>query len=99
MVKKRWTQNAFNSLRDVKNFYNQNPSYGKKVVLEIIKEIDNLYFVKQYQIDEILGPPYRRIILRNFRVIYKVLTEDEIEILHIFDNRQSPEKTKKSFKK
>ena len=78
-------------------FSQHEPTYGRKIVQEIINEIDNLYFVRQYQIDEILGEHYRRIILRKYRVIYKVLSENEIEILEIFDNRQSPGKTLKSF--
>lgn len=65
-------------------------SGAKNVLNDIVSEIKNIRFVNQYQIDEFLGAPYRRIIVRNYKIIYKVQSETEIRIVQIFDSRKNP---------
>ncbi|MNL51362.1 hypothetical protein D3C87_1744550 [compost metagenome] len=50
----------------------------------------NIHFVEQYQVDEFLGEPYRRMIIRDYKIIYKIHSQTEIRILQIFDTRQNP---------
>ena len=61
------------------------------VVNDIFDTAINIHFINQFQIDELLGEPYRRIIIRNYRVIYVAKNESEIRILRIFNTYQNPE--------
>lgn len=63
---------------------------AKNVLKDIISTIKNIRFVTQYQTDEFLGEPYRRIIVRNYKIIYKVHNEGEIRIVQIFDSSKNP---------
>lgn len=62
---------------------------AKNVLNDIISNIKSIRFVTQYQVDEFLGEPYRRIIVRNYKIIYKVQSESEVRIVQIFDCRKS----------
>ena len=62
---------------------------AKNVLNDILSNIKSIRFVTQYQVDEFLGEPYRRIIVRNYKIIYKVQSEDELRIVQIFDCRKS----------
>lgn len=99
MVTKRWSQNAYEALKHIHDFYRGRPENAKKVVGNILSKIDQLHFTHQFQTDEILGPPYRRIMIKNHRIVYKVVDQNLIEILDIFDNRQSPKKLKQRIRK
>lgn len=99
MVKKRWSKRGFDSLRSIIEYHGLDSNYGKRVVEEVIEKIDQLKYVEQYQVDEIVGAPYRRIIVGRFRVVYKVVSFEEIEVLQVFDNRQAPERLKNDFEK
>ena len=68
---------------------------ANNVVQDIINQTKSIHFAEQYQVDEFLGEPYRRIIIRDFKIIYKVHSETEIRILQIFDTRQNPNKLNK----
>ena len=63
---------------------------AKNVINDIIKQSKNIHFAEQYQVDEFLGEPFRRMIVRSYKIIYKVNSENEIRILQIFDCRQNP---------
>ena len=39
---------------------------AKNVVWDIVAQSKNIYFVEQYQADEFLGEPYRRMIVRDY---------------------------------
>ena len=73
----------------------KSPQGASNVVRDIVIQSKNIYFVEQYQVDEFLGEPYRRIIVRDYKVIYKIHSETEIRILQIFDTRQNSVKLKK----
>ncbi|KAB8151589.1 hypothetical protein EZY14_018010 [Kordia sp. TARA_039_SRF] len=68
---------------------------SNNVKRDIIEASKKITFLEQYQVDEFLGDPYRRIIVRHFKIIYVPLNESTISILKIFDTYQSPEKLKK----
>lgn len=73
----------------------KSPQGAKNVVRDIITQSKSIHFTEQYQVDEFLGEPYRRMVVRNYKIIYKIQSETEIRILQIFDTRQNPIKLKK----
>ena len=73
----------------------KSPQAAKNVVQDIVNQSKNIHFTEQYQVDEFLGEPYRRMVVRNYKLIYKIQLESEIRILQIFDTRQNPIKLKK----
>jgi plasmid stabilization system protein ParE len=68
---------------------------AKNVVKDIVIQSKNIHYPEQYQFDEILGEPYRRMVVRDYKIIYKVHSDTEIRILQIFDSRQNPIKLRK----
>lgn len=89
-IKVIWDNIAKEDLKLIFDFIKvKSPQGAKNVVGDILNQIKNIRFVEQYQADEILGEPYRRIIVRDYKVVYKVQNEAEIKILQIFDTRQS----------
>lgn len=77
------------------NLLIKSPQGAKNVIRDIVTQSKNIHFVEQYQVDEFLGEPYRRMIVRDYKIIYKIHSETEIRILQIFDTRQNPVKLKK----
>ncbi len=73
----------------------KSPQGARSVISDIVFQSKNIHFVEQYQVDEFLGEPYRRMIVRDYKVIYKIHSETEIRILQIFGNRQNSVKLKK----
>lgn len=65
---------------------------AKNVIRDIVAQSKNIHFVEQYQVDDFLGEPYRRMIVRDYKIIYKIHSATEIRILQIFDTRQNPVK-------
>jgi len=72
----------------------KSPQGATNVIRDIIAQSKNIHFVEQYQVDEFLGEPYRRMIVRDYKIIYKIHSATEIRILQIFDTRQNPIKIK-----
>ncbi len=73
----------------------KSPQGARSVIRDIVFQSKNIHFVEQYQVDEFLGEPYRRMIVRDYKVIYKIHSETEIRILQIFGTRQNSVKLKK----
>ncbi|QTE21598.1 hypothetical protein [Polaribacter cellanae] len=51
----------------------------------------NIHFITQFQIDEILGEPCRRIVVRNYKAIYVPKNDNKIRILRVFNTYKNPE--------
>jgi addiction module RelE/StbE family toxin len=91
-----WDNQAKADLKLIFEFIKLKSLQGaKNVIRDIVAQSKDIHFVKQYQVDEFLGEPYRRMIVRDYKIIYKIHSETEIRILQIFDTRQSPIKIKK----
>ncbi len=71
------------------------PAYAKNVTKDILKASKEINFITQYQVDEILGEPYRRMIVRHFKLIYKPENKTSITILEVFDTYRNPEGVRK----
>lgn len=67
---------------------------SKNVKRDIIQASKHIQFVEQYQVDEFLGKPYRRMIVRHFKIIYISNDDASIIILKIFDTYKDPSKMK-----
>jgi len=63
------------------------------MVLGIIESPKKVIFDNQYQEDEILGHPYRRLFIKHWRIVY-LAGNNSIIILRVFDTRQNPKKLK-----
>lgn len=91
-----WDNQAKADLKLIFDFLQLKSLQGaKNVVNDIVTQSKNIHFAEQYQVDEFLGAPYRRMIIRNYKIIYKVHSETEIRILQIFDTRQNQNLFKK----
>ncbi|GGA80741.1 plasmid stabilization protein [Flavobacterium palustre] len=84
-----WDNQAKADLKLIFEFIRiQSPQGAKNVINDIVAQSKNIHFVEQYQEDEFLGEPFRRMIVRDYKIIYKIHSETEIRILQIFDTRQ-----------
>jgi len=91
-----WDNQAKADLKLIFDFLQlKSPQGAKNVIRDIVTQSKNIHFTEQYQVDEFLGEPYRRIIVRNYKIIYKIHSETEIRILQIFDTRQDQNRLKK----
>ena len=91
-----WDNLAKEDLRRIYTFNKENFSteYAKKVQFEIYQTISETIFNKQWQSDEILGEPYRRMVKGHYKVVYKLSSNSIFYILMVFDTRQDPNKYK-----
>src|SRR5690554_5473611 len=88
-----WTLQAKNSLKAIHDYYKEKSSQGaKNVKNDLLQSPKTIAFARQYQIDEI-NPKYRRIIVRDFKVLYKE-SANTIQIIDILSTKQSPSKLK-----
>ncbi len=87
-----WTKFAQQTLYENWEFIAKTDlKYANFIADKIIEASLSLKFTKQFQVEESLGEPYRRIIYRNYKIIY-VVKENLISIVRVFDTRQDPNK-------
>lgn len=75
--------------------FTQSQRSAENVRRDIVVRSKSIEFVDQNQVDEYLGEPYRRMVVRNYKIVYRPEGESEIRILQIFDVRQDPGKMRK----
>ncbi|PQJ76905.1 type II toxin-antitoxin system RelE/ParE family toxin [Polaribacter glomeratus] len=97
-IKVEWSEKATSDLQVI--FENvKELTFSEKTAFNVVNDIYeagfNINFVNQYQIDEFLGDPYRRMIIRDYKIIYIILSQKHIKILQIFNTFQSPSKLRK----
>ncbi|HKL40868.1 MAG TPA: type II toxin-antitoxin system RelE/ParE family toxin [Cryomorphaceae bacterium] len=86
-----WTIEISKDLEGIYNFYaGKSEKAANRIIEEIISEVENLKFARQYQTDE-LNPNYRRIIVGHHKIVYRI-TQNELVVLRAFDTRSNPEK-------
>lgn len=78
------------------NGHRNQPRLQKKIRNEILVGSRKITYTEQYQVDEILGQPTRRMIIRHYKIIYKVHSETEIRVFNVFDTRQNRGKIKRN---
>lgn len=85
-----WTRQAKESLRAIYDFYKEkSPQGARNVKNDLLMSPKTIGFAKQYQVDDI-NPKYRRIVVRDFKVIYRE-SDQGIVVIDIVSSRQSPE--------
>ena len=90
-IKILWDDNAKADLKLIYEFIKLKSLQGaKNVVRDIVLKSKSIHYDEQYQVDEFLGESFRRMIVRDYKIIYKLYSESEIRILQIFDTRQNP---------
>lgn len=91
-----WDNKAKADLKLIFDFLqSKSHEVAKNVIRDIVLQSKNIHFTEQYQVDEFLGEPFRRMVVRNYKIIYKIHSETEIRILQIFDTRQNQSTLKK----
>jgi plasmid stabilization system protein ParE len=92
-----WSKSA---MADLKHIFEHIKEKTKSVELanntkvDILNASKQLVFTEQYQVEEILGEPYRRILVRHYKLVYKPHGKSQIRILKIFDTFKNPDKLK-----
>ncbi|QHI36130.1 hypothetical protein IMCC3317_14840 [Kordia antarctica] len=88
-----WSTKATTDLKDIFDWVKKQTTsvvLASNVVTDIVNSSKNIIFTEQYQVEELLGEPFRRIIVRHYKIIYKVESNTEIRILAIFDTHKNP---------
>lgn len=89
-----WTKQARESLKKIHDYYKEKSIQGaRNVRSDLLQSPKTILYAKQYQTDEI-NPKYRRIVVRDYKVLYKVNNE-VIQVVDIISTRQSPQVLKK----
>ncbi len=68
---------------------------ARNVVKDIYQTATDIIFPDQYQVDEVLGLPYRRMVVRHYKIVYQPAENNTIRILQIFDAYQSVHKLRR----
>ncbi len=90
-----WSSDSKKDLKNIHQFYSdKNIQAANMIILSITTAVESIVFAEQYQVDEILGTPYRRLIVRHCKVVYTV-KKNTIIVFSVFDTRQNPNKLKK----
>lgn len=85
-----WSSDAKKDLKNIYAFYfNQSKSYADKSIDKIFNAINQIVFAGQYQEDEILGLPFRRLFVNHVKIVYEV-SDNTITIYGLFDTRKAP---------
>ena len=88
-----WTDEAKADLRNIYDFIKKKSRQGaKNVVSDIRNAPKSVHFPFQNE-DEFYNNQYFRIIVRHYKILYKINQEKkELIIYVVFDTNQSPEK-------
>lgn len=81
-----WSDVAKEDLKEIyQNLleYTKSEQNSRNVINDILLKVEEVKYSNQYQVDEILGEPFRRIIVRDFKIIYKVDKKEVIRIISI----------------
>ncbi len=85
-----WTVQARSALKSIYDYYKEKSLQGaNRIKTDLLQSPKAIYFAKQHQVDDI-NPKYHRIIVRDFKVLYKE-EKDTIYVMDIISTRQSPE--------
>lgn len=89
-----WGNRAKKDLKEIHSFYaEKSADAASKMINSIIGAAESIVFAEQYQVDEFLGQPYRRLIVKHCKIVYR-LKNNSIVIFRVFDTRQNPTKLK-----
>ena len=86
-----WSLDAEKDLDDIEEYYAEvSPEKSTERIVELILNVEETIFSKQWQVDE-YDPSCRRMIInRKFRVLYKNIN-DIILITRVYPTKKDPE--------
>lgn len=91
-----WSLDAENDLDDIKDYYAiVSPEKSLEKIVEIILEVEQTVFSKQWQVDEYDSSCRRIIINKKYRVLYKNI-DDIILITRVYPTKKNPENFSKN---
>ena len=93
-----WSPQAKNDLKNIFEWIKKTTQSLQDAVstrTDIINKSKQIVFVGQYQVEELLGEPFRRIIVRHYKIVYKAESKSQIRILKVFDTYKHPDSIKK----
>jgi plasmid stabilization system protein ParE len=90
-----WTNEAISDLKSIYNYLLEwnSERISLKIVNEILNAPNGIIFGDQFQIDDFF-PDYRRIVIRNYKVLYYFNTESII-IVGVFNTHRDPSKMRR----
>lgn len=94
-VRVLWSKQAKADLKDIYKWVKEkteSTQLATNVRTDIINSSKQIVFTDQYQVEELLGEPFRRIVVRHYKIIYKAENKSQIRILKIFDTHKHPRK-------
>ncbi len=88
-----WTDEAKADLKDIYDFIKRkSPQSAKNVISDIRNAPKSVHFTHQNE-DELYNNKYLRIIVRHYKVLYKINEQKkELIVYVVFDTNQSPDK-------
>lgn len=94
-LKVLWSQQAIDDLKHIYDWFAEiakSIDLAKRIRSKLIQKSKTLTYPQQYQVDEVLGNPYRHLIVGHYKIVYREIENRQIIILRIFDTRQNPER-------
>lgn len=92
-----WSKQAKADLKDIFEWVKEQTEsvqLATNVRTDLINKSKDIYFIDQYQTEELLGEPFRRIVVRHYKIIYKAESISQIRILKVFDTHKHPNRIK-----
>lgn len=86
MVKVNWTRQAIEDIYEIREYYRtRSEKYAEKLTDKIFEKADNLDQYPQMgrMVPELERSEIRELIFKNYRIIYHVVSEDQIDILAV----------------
>lgn len=90
-----WSDKAIMDLKIIYDWVlekSKSKETATKIRTKIIERSKQITFPEQYQIDEVLGIPYRRMFISHYKLVYKPDADNSIHILKVFNTLQNPQK-------
>jgi addiction module RelE/StbE family toxin len=88
-IKINWTRQAIEDIYETREYYtHRSEKYAEQLTDKIFEKADNL---KQYpqmgrMVPELERPKIRELVYKNYRIIYHVVSKDQIDILAVHNS-------------
>ena len=87
MAQIKWTLQALEDMEGIASFINRNsPRYAQIVILRIFQAIERLevFPLSGRIVSEVKDKTVREILLGNYRIVYRILPHDIVQILTVY---------------
>jgi addiction module RelE/StbE family toxin len=86
MVKINWTRQAIENIHEIREYFSsQAKQFAERVTDKIFEKTTNLEQYPQMGriVPELNKPEIRELIFRNYRIIYRIVSDDQIDIIAV----------------